>query len=85
VAATPVRATRPKPPARPALECRHGAGCSRALQAQFSPISDMRASGAYRRQLLASLVHALLELKAKATAPPPWNRLPWRFCHERPP
>ncbi|MFT4242095.1 MAG: xanthine dehydrogenase small subunit, partial [Acidovorax sp.] len=29
---------------------------AQALQAEFSPISDMRASGAYRRTVLASLL-----------------------------
>ena len=57
VAATPVRATlaedalRGQPWSAAAV---HAAAA--ALQAQFSPISDMRASGAYRSQLLASLL-----------------------------
>lgn len=57
VAATPVRARQ----AEAALvgQAWSQAAAQRAgqaLQAEFSPISDMRASGAYRRQLLASLM-----------------------------
>ncbi|WP_370679336.1 xanthine dehydrogenase small subunit [Comamonas sp. GB3 AK4-5] len=57
VAATPVRATlaedalRGQPWSAATVQA-----AAAALQAQFKPISDMRASGTYRRQLLASLM-----------------------------
>lgn len=57
VAATPVRATQAEAALRgQPWNAATAQAAAVALQAQFSPISDMRASGAYRRQLLASLV-----------------------------
>ena len=57
VAATPVRATQAEAALRgQPWNAATAQAAAAALQAQFSPISDMRASGAYRRQLLASLV-----------------------------
>jgi len=57
VAATPVRATQAEDALRGQPWSQASAqAAGRALQAQFSPISDMRASGAYRSQLLASLL-----------------------------
>ncbi|MEG2999372.1 MAG: xanthine dehydrogenase small subunit [Comamonas sp.] len=57
VAATPVRATQAEDALRgQPWNAATAQAAAAALQAQFSPISDMRASGAYRRQLLASLV-----------------------------
>ncbi len=60
VAATPARATQAEAAlaGQPWTEAAaRSAGA--ALQAQFSPISDMRASDAYRRQVLANLMQRL--------------------------
>ncbi len=60
VAATPARATQAEAAltGQPWTQASaHAAGA--ALQAQFSPISDMRASDGYRRQLLANLMERL--------------------------
>lgn len=57
VAATPVRATQAEDALRgQPWNAATVQAAAAALQAQFQPISDMRASGAYRRQLLASLM-----------------------------
>ena len=57
VAATPVRATQAEDALRgQPWNAATAQAAGAALQAQFNPISDMRASGAYRRQLLASLM-----------------------------
>jgi xanthine dehydrogenase small subunit len=57
VAATPVRATQAEDALRgQPWSLATAQAAAAALQAQFQPISDMRASGAYRRQLLASLM-----------------------------
>ncbi|MBN9412208.1 MAG: xanthine dehydrogenase small subunit [Burkholderiales bacterium] len=60
VAATPVRATQAEAAlvGQPWTEAAARAAGA-ALQAQFQPISDMRASAAYRRQLLANLMQRL--------------------------
>ena len=57
VAATPVRAVQTEAALRGqpwTAATAHSAG--RTLQAEFSPISDMRASGGYRKHLLGSLM-----------------------------
>ncbi len=68
VAATPARARRTE--AALIGHAPDGAtfeGAARALQAEFEPISDMRASAAYRRELLGSLVRRFaLELRGEA-------------------
>ena len=68
VAATPARARRTE--AALIGHAPDGAtfeGAARALQAEFEPISDMRASAAYRRELLGSLVRRFaLELQGEA-------------------
>jgi xanthine dehydrogenase small subunit len=57
VAATPVRATQAEDALRgQPWNAATVQAAAAALQAQFKPISDMRASGAYRSQLLASLM-----------------------------
>ena len=57
VAATPVRATQAEDALRgQTWNLATVQTAAAALQSQFSPISDMRASGSYRRQLLASLL-----------------------------
>ncbi len=58
VAATPVRATQTEAAltGQP-WNADTAAAAAQVLQAEFSPISDMRASAAYRRQALAALLH----------------------------
>jgi xanthine dehydrogenase small subunit len=58
VAATPVRATQTEAAltGKP-WNAGTAAAAAQVLQAEFSPISDMRASAAYRRQALAALLH----------------------------
>jgi xanthine dehydrogenase small subunit len=56
VAATPVRARKTEQLAQSALWSRRGFDALKAsLQAEFSPISDMRASGDYRRAMVGAL------------------------------
>jgi hypothetical protein len=47
---------RPKPPARPALDADAAQRAAAALRAEFKPISDMRASSAYRAEVLGNLM-----------------------------
>ena len=70
VAATPARATQAEA-ALAGQAWTEGAAraAGLALQAQFSPISDMRASAAYRRALLANLMQRLW-LESQGTAVP---------------
>jgi xanthine dehydrogenase small subunit len=56
VAATPVRARKTEQLAHSAIWCRHRfEALKESLQAEFSPISDMRASGEYRRAMIGAL------------------------------